>query len=138
MDLVRLTLEAKMLQWKNEQLPIVHQLIDKHNNLSGQLSQSLLLDVWHVWEKEMDQVSLDFCCRDMMRLADEAETLSEDSCKDGLSLEHSLPDDTISSSLMNDVITYLLQLQDIHLQSYPEVIDINDMERLQHEAFLLS
>ena len=126
-----------MLQWKNEQLPIVHQLIDKHNNLSGQLSQSLLLDMWHVWEKEMDQVSLDFCCHDMMRLADEAETLSEDSCKDGLSLEHCLPDDTISSSLMNDVITYLLQLQDIHLQSYPEIIDIDDMERLQHEAFLL-
>lgn len=138
MDLVKLTLEAKMLQWKSEQLPIITQLIEKHSKSTTNNNQSLFLDVWHLWEKEISLHSSEYQSGDLLRLAEEADSLSWEPRKENHPMEQNPLDDSINSSLMSKVIYELRQLQDVCLEQYPEYIDVNDIERLQHEAFLMS
>ena len=137
MDLVRLTLETKLLQWKNEELPIIPQLIEKHSIATGSDNQSLLLDLWRLWEKETDLFSLDCRPSDLLRLTEEAEAMIWDSKKENHLQELSQLDDSINSSLINSVMTKLKEMQDVNLESCSEDIDVDDIDRLQQEAFLL-
>ena len=129
-----------MLQWKFERHPIVPRLIEKHNP-PLEKNQSLMLDLWRAWEKEMRQILSDHNMEDFVRLTAEAEyshwtATSTDDNNEGINL---IPaDSSISSSLMSEVSLKVSELQTININCYHENIDVNDIERLQHEAFLLS
>ena len=79
MDYVRLALEAKLLQWRQEGMPEIPLLLRQNDNQSAQKRElknhSKLLDLWRLWHQEVDSVSLEFNTSDLLQLMMEAEGL---------------------------------------------------------------
>lgn len=146
-DYVRLTLEAKLLQWSKEGLPEIPLLL-RHNENHPQSRannqfHSDLLDIWRLWHQEMDSLSLDYNIADLFQLMTEAESLEWDISDDNnlSSTKQQGEDHSFNLELMSQVSIKLKEM-------YPTVsddegiededIDIAAIERLEREASRLS
>ena len=135
MDYVRLTLEAKLLQWRQEGMPEIPLLLRQNDNQSAQKKElknhSKLLDLWRLWHQEVDSVSLEFNTSDLLQLMMEAEGLEWEPCEDILPLLRHGDDHQLNKELMSEVEGKLKQMQ-----SSPEEMNIEEdtIKRLENEA----
>jgi hypothetical protein len=136
LDYVRLALEAKLLQWRQEGMPEIPLLLRHNDNQSTQKnefkSHSKLLDLWRLWHQEVDSVSLEFNTSELLQLMTEAENLEWEPCDDILPpLTHG-DDHQFNLQLMSEVAFKLKQMQ----SSPPEEMNIEEetIKRLEKEA----
>jgi hypothetical protein len=135
MDYVRLALEAKLLQWRQEGMPEIPLLLRQNDNQSAQKRElknhSKLLDLWRLWHQEVDSVSLEFNTSDLLQLMMEAEGLEWELCEDILPLLRHGDDHQLNKELMSEVEGKLKQMQ-----SSPEEMNIEEdtIKRLENEA----
>lgn len=137
LDLVRLTLEMKQLQWKKEgTIPEIPLLLRQSEQASHSCkSSSNLLDLWRLWHQEIDTVGLEYSSTKLLQLIAEAENLPwEPSVDDGIQ-QHSSQlarDNELNEQLICEVNTKLKELN----RSLD--VDPSDVQRLEREVFLLS
>ena len=146
MDYVRLTLEAKLLQWSKEGMPEIPLLL-RHNehqhshNRSNSTHHSKLLDVWRLWHQEMDSFNLDYNIAELFQLMTEAEGLKWEIDDDSPSPVSQEDNHSFNLELMSQVSTKLKEFcsaisDDISIDE--EDIDMAAIERLEREAMRLS
>ena len=139
MDYVRLTLEAKCLQWTKEGMPEIPAHFKQQQNThphskANSFVQSRLLDLWRLWHQEVD--SLDANPKDILHLMSEAESSELGACEVDVSMKQE-EDLQLNLELMQDVAMQLKEMQSQGFQACfnsGEDIELAAIERLEKEA----
>lgn len=139
-------MEAKSLQWLKEGIPEIPLLLKYNEDVPphGRAAvHSRQLDLWRLWQQEMDYISQDFYIPEMLELFGEAENLQlEDSSDDTVSTSIKQGNEhQFNLQLMSSVSAKLKQIplsisDEISIDE--EDIDIAAIERLEREASRLS
>ena len=133
LDVVKLALEAKHLQWTLEGVPEIPLLL-RHVESSDKCfkSPSLLLDLWRLWHQEMDYTNLEFPSADINRLAAEAATMNWEPYR--VDLPPLQVDNRIDKALIDKVQAKMEKaLQEAGDKNNFSDISLADIPRLQME-----
>ena len=135
MDLVKLTLESKMLQWRKEGMPKIPFLLEQRNNRSSSPKlQSSILDLWRLWHQEVDHMNFEFTPADIIQLMTEAENSSwEPSSIPTMHNTLNINND-LNAELMPSINSYFEINQQI---AQNKEVDSKDILRLVQEASVL-
>lgn len=147
MDCVRLMLEAKLLQWRKEGMPEIPLLLRQpeakpHQEQYGK-NKSTLLDLWRLWQQELDSTTIEYSAAELLHLTSEAESIEWDPLRDDPlpPLQHR--DDQLNLELIAKVTETLKDMQNkFKLQGNEgysqQQVDPDTVERLEREAYILS
>lgn len=141
-ELVRLTLEAKLLQWQKEGMPEIPLLLRQPQLQvlqENEKNNSPLLDLWRLWIQELDTQSLEHEPYGLLQLLAQAETLDWEPSEEATQ-PTSQVDDQLNSELMDSTSLKLKNLLAASIKEVedPQNIDIAAIERLENEAFMLA
>ena len=145
LEIIRLNLEAKLLEWKKDGFPeipiLLRGLWEKKDQLSADENYSHLLTLWRLWVEEAEIVSQEHNSNKLMQLSVEAENLPwEPTANDeppSFQLQQARADDQLNKDLMSVISSKLVAMSDHNLIESNN-LDPETIERLEREAFNLS
>lgn len=147
LEIIRLNLEAKLLEWKKEGFPeipiLLRGLWERKDQLSADENYSHLLTLWRPWVEEAEIVSQEHNSNKLMQLSVEAENLpweptANDEPPSLQQQQHpARADDQLNKDLMSVISSKLVSMSD-HSLIESNNLDPETIERLEREAFNLS
>jgi hypothetical protein len=145
LDIIRLNLEAKLMEWKKEGFPEIPILLrglweKKEQSSPADENYSHLLTLWRLWVEEAEIISQEHNSNKVMQLSVEAENIPwEPILNDELPSSQQQPgaDDQLNKDLML-VINSKLEAMKKHNVRQGNNLDPETIERLEREAFNLS
>lgn len=145
LDIIRLNLEAKLLEWKKEGFPEIPILLrglweKKEQPSPSDENYSHLLTLWRLWVEEAEIISQEHNSNKVMQLSVEAENIPwEPILNDEFPSSQQQPgaDDQLNKDLML-VINSKLEAMKKHNVMQGNNLDPATIERLEREAFNLS
>lgn len=145
LDYVRLMLEAKLLQWRRENMPEIPLLLRQTDSKIGSSDKgtdsrhSPLLDLWRLWQQELDLLSMEHPAVELLQLSSEAENLEWDPLGDDSLPPLTQGDDQLNLALMSEVSERLKDVRKAFTSTITDQeVNPEAVERLDREAYALS